>query len=102
MDLNKYTQKSQEAILSAQQIAQDYGHPAIEPAHLLYALLRQDEGIVPAIVTKVAGSVQGLRDMMAEICPLTSISRRMGSISMSPTAGMTALPAMRSARRVEC
>ncbi len=62
MDLNKYTQKSQEAILSAQQIAQDYGHSAIEPAHLLLALLRQDEGIVPAIVTKVAGSVQGLRD----------------------------------------
>jgi ATP-dependent Clp protease ATP-binding subunit ClpB len=62
MDLNKYTQKSQEAILSAQQIAQDYGHAAIEPAHLLLALLRQDEGVVPAIVTKVAGSVQGLRD----------------------------------------
>jgi ATP-dependent Clp protease ATP-binding subunit ClpB len=62
MDLNKYTQKSQEAILNAQQIAQDYGHPAIEPAHLLLALLRQEEGIVPAIVTKVAGSVQGLRD----------------------------------------
>jgi ATP-dependent Clp protease ATP-binding subunit ClpB len=65
MDLNKYTQKSQEAILSAQQIAQDYGHPAIEPAHLLLALLRQDEGIVPAIVTKVSGSVQGLRDELS-------------------------------------
>jgi ATP-dependent Clp protease ATP-binding subunit ClpB len=65
MDLNKYTQKSQEAILSAQQLAQDYGHSAIEPAHLLLALLRQDEGIVPAIVTKVAGSVQGLRDELS-------------------------------------
>ncbi|MGE5462284.1 MAG: ATP-dependent chaperone ClpB [Syntrophothermus sp.] len=62
MDLNKYTQKSQEAILHAQQIAQDYGHSAIEPAHLLLALLRQDEGVVPAIVKKVAGGVQGLRD----------------------------------------
>ena len=62
MDLNKYTQKSQEAILSAQQMAQEYDHSAIEPAHLLLALLRQEEGIVPAIVTKVAGSVQGLRD----------------------------------------
>ncbi|MGE5374643.1 MAG: ATP-dependent chaperone ClpB [Bacteroidota bacterium] len=65
MDLSKYTQKSQDAILSAQQIAQDYGHPAIEPIHLLLALLRQDEGIVPAIVTKVAGSVQGLRDELS-------------------------------------
>ena len=65
MDLNKYTQKSQEAILGAQQMAQEYGHSAIEPAHLLLALLRQDEGIVPAIVTKVAGSVQGLRDELS-------------------------------------
>ncbi len=65
MDLNKYTQKSQEAILNAQQMAQDYGHSTIEPAHLLLALLRQEDGIVPAIVTKVAGSVQGLRDELS-------------------------------------
>ena len=62
MDLNKYTQKSQEAILNAQHIAQDYGHQGIEPAHLLLSLLKQDEGVVPAIVGKVAGSVQSLRN----------------------------------------
>ena len=61
MDLNKYTQKSQEAILHAQQLAQDYNHQAIEPAHLLLALLNQDEGVVPAIVNKVAGSALALR-----------------------------------------
>ena len=62
MDLNKYTQKSQEAILHAQQLAQDYNHQSIEPAHLLLALLQQDEGVVPAIVGKVAGSAQSLRN----------------------------------------
>jgi ATP-dependent Clp protease ATP-binding subunit ClpB len=62
MDLNKYTQKSQEAILHAQQLAQDYNHQSIEPAHLLLALLNQDEGVVPAIVGKVAGSAQSLRN----------------------------------------
>src|SRR6185295_981975 len=62
MDLNKYTQKSQEAILHAQQLAQDYNHQAIEPAHLLLALLQQEEGVVPAIVGKVAGSAQSLRN----------------------------------------
>jgi ATP-dependent Clp protease ATP-binding subunit ClpB len=62
MDLNKYTQKSQEAILNAQQQAQDYNHQSIEPAHILLALLQQDEGIVPAIVGKVAGSAQSLRN----------------------------------------
>ena len=61
MDLNKYTQKSQEAILHAQQLAQNYNHQAIEPAHLLLALLQQEEGIVPAIVGKVAGSAQSLQ-----------------------------------------
>jgi ATP-dependent Clp protease ATP-binding subunit ClpB len=61
MKLDKYTQKSQEAILQAQEIAKDLHHQAIEPAHLLLALLQQDEGVVPAIVTKVAGSVQALR-----------------------------------------
>ena len=62
MDLNKYTQKSQEAILNAQHIAQDYSHQSIEPAHLLLSLLKQDEGVVPAIVGKVAGSAQSLRN----------------------------------------
>ena len=62
MKLDKFTQKSQEAIFQAQEIAREYNHQNIEPAHLLLALLRQDQGVVPAIVTKVAGSVQGLRD----------------------------------------
>ncbi|NOZ00157.1 MAG: ATP-dependent chaperone ClpB [Chloroflexi bacterium] len=62
MNLDKYTQKSQEAILGAQRLAQEYNHQAIEPIHLLAALLQQDEGVVPAIVTKVSGSVLGLRE----------------------------------------
>jgi ATP-dependent Clp protease ATP-binding subunit ClpB len=62
MKLDKFTQKSQEAIFQAQEIARDYNHQNIEPAHLLLALVRQEQGIVPAIVTKVAGSVQALRD----------------------------------------
>src|SRR5512140_2934759 len=62
MKLDNYTQKSQEAILQAQQIAQDYHHQSLEPAHLLLALLQQEEGVVPAIVGKVAGSAQSLRN----------------------------------------
>jgi ATP-dependent Clp protease ATP-binding subunit ClpB len=62
MNLDKYTQKSQEAILSAQQLALELNHQSIEPAHILLALLRQDQGVVPAVVTKVAGSTAALRD----------------------------------------
>ncbi len=62
MDLDRYTQKAQEAIFQAQQLAMSFHHQTIEPAHLLLALLQQEEGVVPAVVTKVAGSVQALRE----------------------------------------
>jgi ATP-dependent Clp protease ATP-binding subunit ClpB len=62
MNLERYTQKSQEALVSAQRLARELNHQAIEPAHLLLALLRQEEGVVPALVRQIAGSVAGLRD----------------------------------------
>jgi ATP-dependent Clp protease ATP-binding subunit ClpB len=62
MNLDRYTQKAQEAIIQAQQLALDYNHQSIEPAHLLLALIRQEEGVVPAIITKVAGSTRALRE----------------------------------------
>jgi len=61
MDLERYTQKAQEAILQSQQLAREFNHQAIEPAHLLLALLQQDQGVVPALVTKIAGSPLALR-----------------------------------------
>jgi len=66
MNLDRFTQKAQEAILQSQQLAQDLNHQAIEPAHLLLALLQQEEGIVPAIVTRVAGSVLALRQELRQ------------------------------------
>jgi ATP-dependent Clp protease ATP-binding subunit ClpB len=66
MNLDRYTQKSQEAILSAQRLAQEYNHQAIEPLHLLLALLRQEDGVVPAVVTKVAGSAGGLKNEVTQ------------------------------------
>ena len=62
MNLEKYTQKSREAIFAAQRLAQELNHQTIEPAHLLLALLQQEEGVVPAIVTKIAGSTEALRN----------------------------------------
>ncbi len=66
MNLEKYTQKSQEAIMAAQGLARELNHQAIEPAHVLMALLRQDEGVVPAVVTNVAGSVLALREELMQ------------------------------------
>jgi ATP-dependent Clp protease ATP-binding subunit ClpB len=53
MNINKYTEKAQEAILNAQQLADREGHPEIVPEHLLLSLLEQKEGIVPGIVRKL-------------------------------------------------
>ena len=61
MDLERYTQKAQEAILQSQQLARECNHQAIQPAHLRLALLQQDQGVVPALVTKIAGSPLALR-----------------------------------------
>jgi ATP-dependent Clp protease ATP-binding subunit ClpB len=61
MNLERYTQKAQQAILDAQRIAEDYEHAEIEPAHLLLALVRQPEGVVGAIVTSIAGNTSFLQ-----------------------------------------
>ena len=56
MELEKYTQKAQAAVVSAQHLAQDYQHSAIDTTHLLLALAEQADGVVPAIITKLTGS----------------------------------------------
>jgi ATP-dependent Clp protease ATP-binding subunit ClpB len=53
MNINKYTEKAQEAVLGAQQLADREGHAEILPEHLLVTLIEQREGIVPSIVQKI-------------------------------------------------
>ncbi len=66
MNMEKFTQKAQEAVLQAQQLAQDFfNHQTIEPAHLLLALMQQEDGVVPAVVTRVAGSAAALMEDVA-------------------------------------
>lgn len=66
MNLDKYTQKSQEALVAAQRLAQELNHQAIEPVHVLLALLRQEDGVAPAIVTKVAGSIKAIHEEISQ------------------------------------
>jgi len=53
MDINRFTHMAQEALSSSQLIAGEYGHQQIESSHLLAALLKQDQGVVPSIVRKL-------------------------------------------------
>ncbi len=53
MNLNNFTNKAQEAVMAAQGITQEYNQTEIEPLHLLLALMRQTDGIVPQVVAKI-------------------------------------------------
>ena len=53
MDINRFTQKSQEALGAAQTKATSYGHVEVDGEHLLWALLHQENGLVPRILTKM-------------------------------------------------
>ena len=52
MNLDRFTEKAQEAIVGAQSMADREGHPEITPEHLLLTLVDQEGGIVPEILRK--------------------------------------------------
>ena len=60
MNLQKFTQKSLEAIQNAQSMAVEYGNPQMDQQHLLVTLLTQDEGLIPQLMQKMNVNVNGL------------------------------------------
>jgi ATP-dependent Clp protease ATP-binding subunit ClpB len=71
MNINKYTEKAQESIVGAQQLAEQMNHAQIEPEHLLVALVEQREGIVPELITKMSADPavigRGARELLAKL-----------------------------------
>ena len=57
---SRLTEKAQEAIAGAQQLAAGAGHPAINPEHLLVTLVEQQDGVVPALLRTLDVDVTGL------------------------------------------
>ena len=53
MDLNKLTEKAQEAFVAAQREAERRRNTQLEPEHLLSALIDQEAGVVPAVLDKI-------------------------------------------------
>lgn len=62
MNLNRFTEKAREALLSAKNLATRFGQQAIEPEHLLLSLLEPNEGIVPATLKKASVPIDDLRE----------------------------------------
>jgi ATP-dependent Clp protease ATP-binding subunit ClpB len=86
MRIDKFTQKGQEAIIEAQNLAQEYNHPQIEPEHLLKVLATQEGGVVPSVLKRIGADPQSLKQSVAQA--LASMPRATGSsvqVGMSRT-----------------
>ena len=53
MNINKFTQKSLQAVQDCERIAMDYGNQEIAQEHLLYALLTQDDSLIAKLMEKM-------------------------------------------------
>ena len=53
MNIQKFTQKSVEAINDCEKLAYEYGNQELEQEHLLVALLQQEEGLIPKLIEKM-------------------------------------------------
>lgn len=82
---NRLTQKSEEALLSAQSMAERNGNSQIEPEHLLLALLEQTDGVVPQVLTKLNVAVGALvQQLRAEINKFPRVSGGGVQLQYSP------------------
>ncbi len=62
MNLNKFTEKAQEAVMSAQALASELNHAQIDPEHLLVTLAEQADGVVPSVLRKLDADPAGDRE----------------------------------------
>lgn len=61
MEMNKLTQKSQAALMSAQSLATEYANQQLEPVHLLAALLGDADGLIPQLFKKMGADEESAR-----------------------------------------
>ena len=84
MRFDKFTNKTQEALRSAQEIAEQRGHQGLMPAHLFIALLEQPDGVVFPLLGKADIDLDELRERLeASLRKLPQISG--GGVESYPT-----------------
>ncbi|MGH2407061.1 MAG: ATP-dependent chaperone ClpB [Candidatus Limnocylindrales bacterium] len=100
MNLTRYTEKAQEAILAAQRLATDAGSPTLDAEHLLAALLADDEGTPAATLRRLGADVAALRVELAAV-----LGRRAkiagGQLSLDPRARHLVERAEEEAKRLQ-
>ena len=82
-----YTQKSLDAIRVAQSIATDHGHVQLEPVHILYALLIQDESLIAALLSRMGVDVSSMQkaceQALSRISSVSGPGHKAGEIYVS-------------------
>ncbi|MFH1947132.1 MAG: ATP-dependent chaperone ClpB [Candidatus Magasanikbacteria bacterium] len=82
---NNFTIKTQEALQRASQIANENGQPQVEPPHLFFALLEQEEGIVISVLKKLKVNLKELRDNVQTM--INSLPKQKGAQPQPNTMG---------------
>jgi ATP-dependent Clp protease ATP-binding subunit ClpB len=87
MRFDKFTQKAQQAVQEALHLAETHHNNAVEPEHLLLTLLDQEGGVVPALVNRIGGDANALRQaVQREINALPKITGATAQASFSRAA----------------
>ena len=60
MDINRFTEKSREALTTAQGLAAQYGHQEVDAEHLALALVNQEDGFVPRVLERAGVAPKAL------------------------------------------
>ncbi|HKY55641.1 MAG TPA: ATP-dependent chaperone ClpB [Anaerolineales bacterium] len=83
-NINRLTEKSQEAVIRAQQIAEELNNSQVEPEHLFAALLQQEEGVVPQVLQRLGANPRDLlQQVQAELNRLPKVSGGGVQVSIS-------------------
>ena len=104
MTLQNFTQKSQEAIQDAQNLAIRNNHQQLEQIHLLAALLEQEGGLIPQLLKKMDVTVESLSAAaMAEVRKLPGVTgaREADKIYISNGLNQTLVAAQDTAQRMK-
>lgn len=97
MNLNKFTIKAQEAVQQAQQLAFDEKNPAIEPVHILKALLSTDEDVIPYLLKKSQANLSLIQSRMNDLIKRLARTEG-GDIYLSNSASQALMRAQSSIR----
>ena len=100
-DMNKLTEKAQEAVFAAQELAQTSQHPQIEPEHLGVSLLTQSDGVVPQIVSTLGTNAESLaQQFRAELARMPKVYGA-AQVGVSPRLGRVLSNAMQQASNLK-